>query len=326
MNGVILVTGGAGYIGSHACKALRLAGYTPVTYDNMVYGHDWAVKWGPLETADILDAAALDRVFARYKPEAVLHFAAFAYVGESVADPQKYYHNNVTGTLSLLAAMRRHACSRIVFSSTCATYGTPDVLPLTEDHPQRPINPYGHSKLMIEQILRDFDAAYGVKHAALRYFNAAGADPDGDIGEDHDPETHLIPLVIHAAQGRRSRVEIFGTDYDTKDGTCVRDYIHVTDLAAAHIDALRCLENGGGSVVCNLGTGNGFTVREVIGMVERVSGKKVPAFEGPRRPGDPHALYANAAKAVARLGWKPRYDNLEAIVETAWRWHESRKG
>ena len=326
MSGVILVTGGAGYIGSHACKALARAGYTPVTYDNMVYGHKWAVQWGPLVTADILDGEALDRVFAQYKPEAVLHFAAFAYVGESVTDPQKYYHNNVSGTLSLLAAMRRHACSRIVFSSTCATYGTPEALPLTEEHPQRPINPYGHSKLMIEQILRDFDGAYGIKHAALRYFNAAGADPDGDIGEDHDPETHLIPLVIYAAQGRRPKVEIFGTDYDTKDGTCVRDYIHVTDLAAPHVDALQYLKNQSKSVVCNLGTGNGFTVREVIDMVERVSGKTVPAVEGPRRPGDPHALYANARKAVETLGWKPVHDNLEAIVETAWRWHTRHHG
>jgi UDP-arabinose 4-epimerase len=326
MSGVILVTGGAGYIGSHTCKALSRAGYTPVTLDNMIYGHDWAVKWGPLVKGDILDAEVLDNVFAAHKPEAVLHFAAFAYVGESVSDPLKYYHNNVSGTLSLLAAMRRHKCGRIVFSSTCATYGTPEHLPLTEDHPQRPINPYGHSKLMMEQILRDFDTAYGIKHAALRYFNAAGADPDAEIGEDHDPETHLIPLVVYAAQGRRPQVEIFGADYDTRDGTCVRDYIHVTDLADAHIDALHYLVDKKESVVCNLGTGNGFTVREVIDMVEKVSGKKVPAKQGPRRAGDPHALYANARKAVEKLGWKPKYDNLEAIVSTAWGWHEKHKG
>jgi UDP-arabinose 4-epimerase len=268
----------------------------------------------------------MDMVFRKYHPEAVLHFAAFAYVGESVTDPQKYYDNNVSGTLSLLAAMRRANCLRLVFSSTCATYGMPERLPLTEDTPQHPINPYGWSKLMMEQIFRDFDHAYGLRFAALRYFNAAGADPDGEIGEDHDPETHLIPLVVQAAQGRRSHIEIFGTDYDTPDGTCIRDYVHVTDLADAHVGALQYLESGGDSQCLNLGTGRGMTVREIVQAVEKVSGKPVPVKEGPRRPGDPHALYADAVKAGKLLGWRPRYSDATATVETAWRWHEKHKG
>jgi len=325
MKGNILVTGGAGYIGSHTCKALKQAGYQPVTFDNMVYGHEWAVKWGPLIKGDILDGGALDTAFKKYEPQAVLHFAAFAYVGESVADPEKYYHNNVMGTLSLLSAMRRAKCRSIVFSSTCATYGVPRELPLREDHPQKPINPYGWTKLMMEQTLSDFDTAYGVRYAALRYFNAAGADPDCEIGEEHDPETHLIPLVIQATQGRRGHVEIFGTDYDTPDGTCIRDYIHVADLAVAHIQALEYLQDKDQSLVVNLGTGNGQTVREVIRAVEKVSGKVTPVKEGPRRPGDPPGLYAYADKAYKLLGWKPQYGDIETIVGTAWRWHEKNK-
>ncbi|MFZ5428338.1 MAG: UDP-glucose 4-epimerase GalE [Thermodesulfobacteriota bacterium] len=325
MKGNILVTGGAGYIGSHTCKALKQAGYEPVTFDNMVYGHDWAVKWGPLVRGDILDGETLDAVFRQYQPLAVLHFAAFAYVGESVADPEKYYRNNVTGTLSLLSAMRRAKCKNIVFSSTCATYGVPNELPLREDHPQKPINPYGWTKLMMEQTLKDFDTAYGIRHAALRYFNAAGADPDCEIGEDHDPETHLIPLVIAATQGRRGHVEIYGTDYDTPDGTCIRDYIHVTDLAVAHIQALEYLQDKDESLIVNLGTGNGQTVREVIRAVEKVSGKATPVKEGPRRPGDPPGLYAYADKAYKLLGWKPQYGDIETIVGTAWKWHEKHK-
>jgi UDP-arabinose 4-epimerase len=317
----ILVTGGAGYIGSHTCKALRAAGYTPVTLDNMVYGHDWAVKWGPLVRGDILGRADLDEVFSEYKPEAVLHFAAFAYVGESVTDPEKYYRNNVAGSLSLLSAMRRHGCSRIVFSSTCATYGAPERVPLTEDHPTRPMSPYGATKLMIEQMLKDFEVGYGLKHVALRYFNAAGADPDGEIGEDHDPETHLIPLVVAAGLGRLPHVTIFGTDYPTPDGTAVRDYIHVTDLAEAHVLSVERLLSGGASATYNLGTGTGNSVREVIRAVEKVSGKPVPVVEGPRRAGDSPGLYADSGAIIRELGWKPRFMDLDAIVETAWRWH-----
>lgn len=317
----ILVTGGAGYIGSHTCKALAAAGFSPVTFDNMVYGHEWAVKWGPLVRGDILDGDALDAVFAAYKPAAVLHFAAFAYVGESVADPEKYYRNNVAGSLSLLSAMRRAGCGRIVFSSTCATYGAPERVPLTEDHPTRPMSPYGTSKLMIEQMLKDFDAAYGLKYTALRYFNAAGADPDGQIGEDHDPETHLIPLVVAAGLGRLPHVSIFGTDYPTPDGTAVRDYIHVSDLADAHILAVKRLLDGGSSTVYNLGTGTGNSVREVIRAVEKVSGKPVPVVEGPRRAGDSPGLYADSGAIIRELGWKPRFMDIAAIVETAWRWH-----
>ncbi len=322
MDTTVLVTGGAGYIGSHTCKTLKQAGFNPVTLDNMVYGHDWAVKWGPLVRGDILSAADLDGVFAAHKPAAVVHFAAFAYVGESVQNPAKYYHNNVTGTLSLLDAMRRHGCGHIVFSSTCATYGVPIALPIPEDHPQKPINPYGWSKLMIEQILRDYEQAYGITHASLRYFNAAGADPDGEIGEDHDPETHLIPLVIKAALGLRKHIEVFGTDYDTPDGTAIRDYIHVTDLADAHVSAISRLLDKGASAMLNLGTGVGNTVRQVIEAVERVSGRKVPVVEGPRRPGDPPALYANAGGAGRLLHWTPRFSDIDTTVETAWRWHE----
>jgi UDP-arabinose 4-epimerase len=325
MKGAILVTGGAGYIGSHTCKALKLAGFEPITFDNMVYGHEWAVKWGPLIKGDILDGQALDVVFAKYRPLAVLHFAAFAYVGESVTDPEKYYRNNVAGTLSLLSAMRRAGCPHIVFSSTCATYGVPQELPLREDHPQRPINPYGWTKLMMEQTLSDFDRAYGIRYAALRYFNAAGADPDGDIGEDHDPETHLIPLVIQATQGLRPHVEIYGTDYETSDGTCIRDYIHVTDLAEAHILALRRLEDQDQSLMVNLGTGQGQTVREVIRAVEKASGRTTPVKEGPRRPGDPPGLFAQADKAYEVLGWRPKFGDIDTIVSTAWRWHEKHR-
>lgn len=318
----ILVTGGAGYIGSHACKALRAAGFNPVTFDNMVYGHEWAVKWGPLVRGDILDTEALDAVFAAYRPVGVMHFAAFAYVGESVTDPLKYYHNNVAGTVSLLRAMRRNGCQAVVFSSTCATYGVPEEFPITESHPQRPINPYGATKLMIERVLADCDAAYGARYATLRYFNAAGADPDGEIGEDHDPETHLIPLVIQAAMGLRPHVEIYGTDYDTPDGTCIRDYIHVTDLAEVHVAAIRHLLDRGDSLILNLGTGQGNTVRQVIRAVEEASGRPVPVKEGPRRPGDPHALYADGAAARRVLGFAPRFTDIVDTVRTAVTWHK----
>lgn len=320
----VLVTGGAGYIGSHACKALAKAGYLPVTLDNLVYGHEWAVKWGPLVKADLADAAALSDTFGTWRPAAVLHFAAFAYVGESVTAPGKYYRNNVAGTLNLLDAMLRHDCRHLVFSSTCATYGIPTTVPIREDQEQRPINPYGSSKLMVEQILRDFARAHALRFCALRYFNAAGADPEGEIGEDHSPETHLIPLAVEAALGRRPFLEIYGTDYDTADGTAVRDYIHVTDLAEAHVRALSKLESGFDSTCLNVGTGRGHSVKEVLDAVQRVAGKDVPVRNSPRRPGDPPALVADPRRAMEILEWRPRFLGLEEIVATAYRWHNKR--
>ncbi|WP_462326295.1 UDP-glucose 4-epimerase GalE [Desulfobaculum sp.] len=322
----ILVTGGAGYIGSHTCKQLKAAGYTPVTFDNMVYGHEWAVKWGPLVKGDIQDRAALDAAFAKYAPAAVIHFAAYTYVGESVEDPGKYYRNNVYGTVNLLEAMRDHNCGNIIFSSTCATYGVPETMPMTEQLPQRPINPYGWTKLMIEQVLRDFEHAHGIRHMALRYFNAAGADPDGEIGEDHDPETHLIPLTVLAGLGRRGPIKIFGQDYPTPDGTAIRDYIHVTDLADAHVLGLGVLLDGGESRMINLGTGHGASVREVVDAVGRSLGTPVPAENAPRRAGDPPMLVADATRAKTELSWTPRYTNLDDIVGTACRWHNAHHG
>lgn len=322
----VLVTGGAGYIGSHACKALAAAGYLPVTYDNLSYGHDWAVKWGPLERGDILDRSRLDAVLLQHRPAAIMHFAAFAYVGESVTDPGKYYRNNVCGSLNLIEAARDHGIERFVFSSTCATYGVPDALPIRETTPQNPINPYGASKLMVERMLRDFGNAHGLRAIALRYFNAAGADAEGEIGEDHDPETHLIPLVLDAAAGRRADVTVFGTDYDTPDGTCVRDYIHVSDLADAHVRALQALDAGaaGDGDAFNLGNGHGFSVRQVIETVEQVTGRTVPVRYGPRRAGDPASLVSDAKLAGARLGWRPKTVGLQDIVSTAWAWHRGR--
>ncbi|AHE96948.1 UDP-glucose 4-epimerase [Thioalkalivibrio paradoxus ARh 1] len=317
----MLVTGGAGYIGSHACKALALAGYTPVAYDNLVYGHREAVRWGPLEPGDIADRKRLDAVVAQYQPEAVLHFAAYAYVGESVQDPAKYYRNNVAGTLTLLEALVHHDIRRIVFSSTCATYGVPERTPIDEDHPQQPINPYGASKLMIERMLQDFDAAYGLRSVSLRYFNAAGADPDGEIGEDHDPETHLIPLALQAALGQREALQVFGSDYPTPDGSCIRDYIHVTDLAQAHVLALDYLTRGGATTALNLGTGHGHSVLEVIAAADAVTGRAVPTVLAPRRPGDPPVLTAVADRARQVLGWQPRYTDLATILRHAWNWH-----
>lgn len=320
----ILVTGGAGYIGSHTCKALARAGYTPVVLDNLVYGHQWAVKWGPLAQGDIRDADFVDAVLEQFKPLAVMHFAAYAYVGESVTDPGKYYDNNVGGTITLLEAMRRAGCGNIVFSSTCATYGEPVASPMDETHPQNPINPYGRSKLMIENMLADYGTAYGLSHLSLRYFNAAGADPDGELGEDHDPETHLVPLAIDAALGKRPPLKVFGTDYPTPDGTCIRDYIHVTDLAGAHVLALEHLRGAGASGMLNLGTGSGNSVLEVLGAVKRAGGVAVPWESAPRREGDPQALVASAGRAAEVLGWAPQYTDIETIVGTAWRWHASR--
>lgn len=316
----ILVTGGAGYIGSHTCKALAKAGYTPITFDNLIYGHKWAVKWGVLEIGDINDKRRLKEVLEKYNPIAVIHFAAFAYVGESVKEPAKYYQNNVCGTLTLLEAMQEKGIKRIVFSSTCATYGIPKTIPITEQMPQTPINPYGHSKLMIEQILRDYHQAYDIRSISLRYFNAAGADIDCEIGEAHDPETHLIPLVLQAAAGIRSSITIFGDDYDTHDGTCIRDYIHVTDLADAHVKALTALSKESSSTALNLGTGQGYSIREVIEMVEKVTGRKVPYTIGARRLGDPACLVSDAKKANSVLAWKPQHSKLEPIIRSAWQW------
>lgn len=322
MSKAVLVTGGAGYIGSHACKALREAGYLPIAYDNLVYGHDWAVQWGPLEYGDILDRTRLDEVMAKYRPQAAMHFAAFAYVGESVTEPGKYYRNNVYGSLTLLEAMRDAGIHTLVFSSTCATYGVPDQIPIPETQAQNPINPYGMTKLMVEHMLRDFQAAHGINWTALRYFNAAGADPDNRIGEAHDPETHLIPLVLDAASGRRDNITVFGTDYDTRDGTCIRDYIHVSDLADAHVLALQALERGGPSTAYNLGNGLGFTVKEVIDAAKRVTRCDVPTVMSGRRPGDPDALVGDSARARSELGWTPRLFEIDQIVRTAWAWHQ----
>lgn len=319
-----MVTGGAGYIGSHACKLLRNIGYTPVTYDNLVYGHKEAVKWGPFERGNILDRNRLIEVFRQYEPSTVMHFAAFAYVGESVRDPGKYYNNNVTGSVNLLEAMRQSSCNNIIFSSTCATFGIPAFLPITEETPQYPINPYGRGKLMIEQILKDYDDAYGIKHVALRYFNAAGADIDGETGEDHTPETHLIPLVLEAALGKREHIEIFGTDYETIDGTAIRDYIHVTDLADAHVKALKIIESSNRSYQLNLGTGIGTSVRQIVSEVEAVCNVRLTTLQGPRRNGDPPVLIASSEKAQGLLNWKPKYSSLHKIVETAWKWHRKK--
>jgi UDP-arabinose 4-epimerase len=318
----VLVTGGAGYIGSHVCKALGRAGYQPIVLDNLRCGHAWAVKWGPLVEGDILDRARLDEVFATYSPEAVIHFAAYAYVGESVADPGKYYRNNFVGSLTLLEAMRDHGVDKIVFSSSCATYGVPDNLPIRENTRQSPINPYGASKAMVERLLSDFRVAHALEAIVLRYFNAAGADPEGEIGESHDPETHLVPLLLDAASGRLKGVTVFGTDYPTHDGTCVRDYIHVSDLAEAHIKALRALLDGRQSSIYNLGNGRGYSVKEVIAAVERVTGLTVPVVFGDRRPGDPAALISDASKARDDLNWQPQFARIDEIVRTAWAWRQ----
>lgn len=319
-NKTVLVTGGAGYIGSHACKKLALSGYTPIAYDNLVFGNRWAVRWGPLEIGDINDRDRLNEVITLYRPVAVMHFASYAYVGESVCNPAKYYRNNVVGTLTLLDAMIYHNIDKIIFSSTCATYGVPDFIPISEDQPQRPINPYGMSKLMIERILKDYEIAYGISSIILRYFNAAGADPSGEIGESHDPETHLIPLILDVASGNSPFITIHGNDYLTPDGTCIRDYIHVSDLAQAHLLALQALERGGKTAIYNLGNGNGFSVSEVIAAAEQVTGKKIPLKIGRRRDGDPSHLVGNSQLAREILGWSPSYQRIEDIIDTAWNW------
>ncbi len=319
--GTVLVVGGAGYIGSHVNKELHRAGYRTVVCDNLVYGHRELAKWGEFVEVDLADLDRLRDLFDRYRFHAVMHFAAFAYVGESTEDPEKYYHNNVVNTLNLLRVMREARVHRFIFSSTCAIYGNPREIPMTEDHPREPINPYGRGKWMVEQILADYDRAYDLHYVSLRYFNAAGADPELETGEWHDPETHLIPLVLDAAMGRREEVLIFGTDYETEDGTCVRDYIHVTDLASAHVAALDHLERTEQSEVFNLGNGNGFSVREVIRTATEVTGRPIKARESGRRAGDPPVLVGSSEKARRVLGWKPRFAELSTIIGTAWAWH-----
>jgi UDP-glucose-4-epimerase GalE len=318
----VLVTGGAGYIGSHGAKALDRAGYRVVVFDNLVAGHRTAVKHGELVIGDIGDTAAVRAALKRYEIGAVMHFAAFLDVGESVREPAKYYRNNVVGALSVLEAMAAESVRSFVFSSTCATYGEPIETPIAETHPQKPINSYGETKLAVERALPHFETAYGMRWVALRYFNASGADPEGEIGEDHSPEIHLIPRAIEAATGGRG-LQVFGDDYPTPDGTCLRDYIHVTDLADAHVKALQSISGTGRSDAYNLGTGQPHSVRQVIDTVARVTGRDVPWTLAPRRPGDPAVLYAAAHKAQTALGWTPQFGDLETIVRTAWDWHRT---
>lgn len=323
----ILVTGGAGYIGSHTVLALKQAGFDVIILDNLVYGHRDLVEkvlQVKLVVGDTGDRALLDDLFKAHDVAAVIHFSAYAYVGESVSDPAKYYRNNVLGTLTLLEAMLAASVKKFVFSSTCATYGVPEVVPIPEDHPQNPINPYGATKLMVERILSDFDVAYSFKSVRFRYFNAAGADPNGRLGEDHNPETHLIPLVLQTALGKRESISVFGTDYPTPDGTCIRDYIHVSDLADAHVLGLEYLLKGGDSEVFNLGNGNGFSVKEVIETAKLVTAKDIKVVECDRRPGDPPALIGSGDKAKKILGWNPQYSSLKEILTHAWQWHQNR--
>ena len=320
----ILVTGGAGYIGSHTCKALSRAGYHPVVLDNLSTGHEWAVKWGPLEVGDLRDAGQVSEIIARHAPVAVMHFAGSIEAGESVADPAKYYDNNVGGAIGLLTALKKSSCQKIVFSSTCATYGAPKTQPIDENTTQNPINPYGETKLMVETMLRDHAAAYGTRAIILRYFNACGADPEGETGEAHDPESHLIPRALMAVTDEIQHLDLLGTDYPTPDGTAIRDYIHVSDLADGHIAALTRLAGGGASGAFNLGTGTGRSVREVIDAVERVTGRTVPVKLSPRRPGDMPELVANADLARRELSFEPKMTNLDAVIKTAWEWYRKR--
>lgn len=322
----VLVVGGAGYIGSHTCKMLARAGHEPVVYDDLSTGHEHAVRWGPLEVGDVRDDERLDGAIRKHRPDLVMHFAARAYVGESVREPADYYDVNIGGVLSLLRGMLRNGVDKIVFSSTCATYGVPAQLPISEDTPQQPINPYGFTKLAAERMLADFDAAHGLKWVALRYFNAAGADPEGELGEEHEPETHAIPLAIRAALGLGPAFTVFGEDYDTADGSAVRDYVHVADLADAHVLAAGYLAGGGPSLALNLGTGRATSVLEIVGAVGAATGRHVPLVRGPRRPGDPAALYASAEKAAATLGWRPRFTDIGETVATAVAWFQRDAG
>ena len=322
----VLVTGGAGYIGSHTAKALVGAGFEPVVLDDFSGGHRWAVKWGALVEGNLGDSAFVRRIISEYRAVAVIHFAASILVGESMTNPQKYFWNNVVNTLRLLDAMLEVGVKHIVFSSSAAVYGNPEKVPIPEDHPERPINAYGETKLSMERAIKWYGLAYGMRWMALRYFNAAGADPDGELGEEHDPETHLIPLVIKAALGQRPPVEVYGTDYPTADGTAVRDYIHIVDLAEAHVRSLRHILGGGESCPLNLGTGQGHSVREVIAAVDRMSNVRVPFRDAPRRAGDPPVLVADPQRAHQILAWQPQHSDLDSIVESAWNWHAKNRG
>jgi UDP-arabinose 4-epimerase len=319
----VFVTGGAGYIGSHACKVLARAGYEPVVFDNLSRGHREAVRWGPLVEGDLADREELVAALREHRVSAVMHFAAYAYVGESVADPALYYRNNLAGTLSLLEAMREVGVDKLVFSSTCATYGHPDRIPIRETAQQLPVNPYGETKLAIERALYWYGEAYRLRSISLRYFNAAGADPEGEIGELHEPETHLVPLVLQTALGQRSHIDIYGTDYPTADGTAIRDYIHVEDLAEAHLQALEYLYAGRDSAALNLGTGRGHSVREVIAAAEAASGRAIQWRDAARRPGDPPVLVADPTLAGEKLGWRAHRSDLATIIRTAFAWHET---
>jgi len=322
----VLVVGGAGYIGSHMVRALAQGGHTPVTLDNLATGHRAAVASGNFVQGEMGDRPGVEALLRSHRIDAVMHFASFIQVGESVSAPGKYYRNNLCETLQLLEAMRRADVRRLIFSSTAAIFGEPEYLPIDERHPQRPVNPYGWSKLMVEQVLRDFDAAHDMKSVCLRYFNAAGAQPDGQLGEHHEPETHLIPLLLQVAAGRRTHATVFGRDYDTPDGTCIRDYIHVLDLCQAHLQALDWLMAGRPSAAFNLGNGNGHSVLEVIRAVERVTGQQLPVVDAPRRPGDPARLVADSRLIRTKLGWRPGFDDIERIVRDAWRFEQARKG
>jgi len=318
----VLVVGGAGYIGSHMVKELLGAGFDVTTLDNLVTGHRDAVTGGNFIQGDLSDQKLLDRLFSEQAVDAVMHFAAYSLVGESVEKPIDYYRNNFSGTLSLLDAMLRHGVRRFIFSSTAAVYGEPESVPISETHPCAPTNPYGAGKLAVERLISDCDAAYGLKYMSLRYFNAAGADASAAIGERHKRETHLIPLVLQTALGRRQQIDIFGTDYDTPDGTCLRDYVHVTDLATAHLLALSALLDGSGSQIFNLGNSKGYSVREVIDLSRKITGHSIPVKETARRAGDPAVLVADSEKIRRELGWRPQYEDLENIIESAWRWHQ----
>ncbi len=319
----ILVVGGAGYIGSHMCKYLYGKGLIPVVLDNLSLGHREAVKWGPFYEGALDDSELLAEIFEKHDIHAVMHFAAFCYVGESVTEPLKYYQNNVAATLGLLTSMLDHGIDKMIFSSSCATYGEPESLPISEGQLQQPVNPYGRTKLIMENILDDLDSANGLKSVCLRYFNAAGADPEGELGEDHDPETHLIPLVLQVALGRLKEITVFGRDYPTKDGTCIRDYIHVNDLAQAHYLALLHLLDGGKSEKYNLGNSNGYTVLDVINTARKISGKDIACTCAERRAGDPAALVGSADKAIRELNWNPEFNTLEIMIQTAWDWHSN---